>query len=128
MSNAVTAYAATSATEPLSKITIDRRDVGPRDVEAPDGPLACFGNRGGGLVHCGRDPCGVAPQAAGPAGSLRDAVSARRCGGLYGVGLGPGDDDVGGERHRPRLLPKLAGQTFRAVGPRERRGHPRLSC
>jgi alcohol dehydrogenase (NADP+) len=32
MSNTVTAYAATSATEPLSKITIDRRDVAPRDV------------------------------------------------------------------------------------------------
>jgi uncharacterized zinc-type alcohol dehydrogenase-like protein len=32
MRNTATAYAATSATEPLSKITIDRRDVGPRDV------------------------------------------------------------------------------------------------
>jgi uncharacterized zinc-type alcohol dehydrogenase-like protein len=32
MSNTATAYAAPSATEPLSKITIDRRDVGPRDV------------------------------------------------------------------------------------------------
>jgi uncharacterized zinc-type alcohol dehydrogenase-like protein len=32
MSNTATAYAAPSATEPLSKITIDRRDVGPGDV------------------------------------------------------------------------------------------------
>jgi uncharacterized zinc-type alcohol dehydrogenase-like protein len=32
MSTIVSAIAATSATEPLSKITIERRDVGPRDV------------------------------------------------------------------------------------------------
>src|SRR5690349_10067445 len=32
MTTAVTAYAATSATEPLTKTTINRREVGPRDV------------------------------------------------------------------------------------------------
>ena len=32
MTTAVSAYAATSATEPLTKTTITRRDVGPRDV------------------------------------------------------------------------------------------------
>jgi len=32
MTSAVSAYAATSATEPLTKTTITRRDVGPRDV------------------------------------------------------------------------------------------------
>jgi alcohol dehydrogenase (NADP+) len=32
MTNAVTAYAATSATEPLTQTTITRRDVGPHDV------------------------------------------------------------------------------------------------
>ena len=32
MTTAVSAYAATSATEPLSKTTITRRDVGPNDV------------------------------------------------------------------------------------------------
>ena len=32
MTTAVSAYAATSATEPLTKTTINRRDVGPHDV------------------------------------------------------------------------------------------------
>ena len=32
MTTAVSAYAATSATEPLTKTTITRRDVGPHDV------------------------------------------------------------------------------------------------
>ena len=32
MTTAVSAYAATSATEPLTTTTINRRDVGPNDV------------------------------------------------------------------------------------------------
>jgi hypothetical protein len=47
-------------------------------VRAPGGAVPWSGNPGGVLVYCGRDPWDAGPQAAVSAGSLRDALPARR--------------------------------------------------